>query len=164
MMYLLDANTFIEAKNRFYRQDICPGFWEWLDEITLGDEIKSIEKVYDELAVGNDDLAGWVKARRNEGRFLAVDTDIQNAFRRIVADVNAADYRADAQRKFLAGADPWLVATALAHGATVVTHENHEPQVKRRVPLPNVCRRFNVAFTDLFTLLAGQDVVFVRHG
>ena len=164
MMYLLDANTFIEAKNRYYSQNICPGFWEWLDEITLGDGIKSIEKVYDELADGSDDLADWVKARRNEGRFLPVDTDIQDAFRRIVADVNAADYRQEAKQKFLAGADPLLVATAHVRGAAVVTQEKHEPQVKRRVPLPNVCRRFNVPFTDLFTLLAGQDVVFVRHG
>ena len=25
--YLLDANPFIEAKNRYYGFDICPGFW-----------------------------------------------------------------------------------------------------------------------------------------
>lgn len=30
-MFLLDANVFIEAKNRYYGFDICPGFWRWLD-------------------------------------------------------------------------------------------------------------------------------------
>ncbi len=30
-MYLFDANVFIEAKNRYYAFDICPGFWEWMD-------------------------------------------------------------------------------------------------------------------------------------
>lgn len=28
--YLLDANTFIEAKNRYYSMNICPGFWQWI--------------------------------------------------------------------------------------------------------------------------------------
>ena len=28
MKYLLDSNVFIEAKNRYYAFDICPGFWE----------------------------------------------------------------------------------------------------------------------------------------
>ena len=30
MIYLLDANTFIEAKNRHYRMQNFPGFWQWL--------------------------------------------------------------------------------------------------------------------------------------
>lgn len=30
-MYLLDANVFIEAKNRYYGFDLAPGFWDWLD-------------------------------------------------------------------------------------------------------------------------------------
>mgnify|MGYP006298525777 CR=1 FL=1 len=30
MAYLLDANVFIEAKNRYYGMDFCPAFWDWL--------------------------------------------------------------------------------------------------------------------------------------
>lgn len=30
MTYLLDANTLIEAKNRYYQMSICPGYWDWL--------------------------------------------------------------------------------------------------------------------------------------
>ena len=26
--YLLDANVFIEAKNRYYGFDFCPAFWD----------------------------------------------------------------------------------------------------------------------------------------
>ena len=32
MAYILDANVFIEAKNRRYGLDFCPAFWEWLIE------------------------------------------------------------------------------------------------------------------------------------
>ena len=30
-MYLLDANTYIQAKNEYYDMNFCPGFWQWLD-------------------------------------------------------------------------------------------------------------------------------------
>jgi len=30
MAYLIDANVFIEAKNRYYGFDICPAFRDWL--------------------------------------------------------------------------------------------------------------------------------------
>ena len=28
--YALDANVFIEAKNRYYRFNLCPGYWQAL--------------------------------------------------------------------------------------------------------------------------------------
>ena len=31
MLYLLDSNIFIEAKNRYYGMDFCPAFWDSLD-------------------------------------------------------------------------------------------------------------------------------------
>lgn len=30
MSYLLDANVFMDAKNRHYGLDLCPAFWDWL--------------------------------------------------------------------------------------------------------------------------------------
>lgn len=30
MAYLLDANTFIQAKNLQYGFDFCPAYWDWL--------------------------------------------------------------------------------------------------------------------------------------
>jgi hypothetical protein len=29
-MYLVDADVFIEAKNKHYAFDVVPGFWDWL--------------------------------------------------------------------------------------------------------------------------------------
>ncbi|MFS2059288.1 DUF4411 family protein [Kosakonia cowanii] len=28
MRYLLDANTYIQAKNQYYGMDICPAYWK----------------------------------------------------------------------------------------------------------------------------------------
>jgi len=31
-MYLLDANTYIQAKNIYYQLDFCPAYWHFLDQ------------------------------------------------------------------------------------------------------------------------------------
>lgn len=61
MKHLLDSNTLIEAKNRYYGMTICPGYWSWIVQQHQALEIASIVQVRDELARGNDDLTQWVK-------------------------------------------------------------------------------------------------------
>ncbi len=63
-MRLLDANVFIEAKNRYYGFDLVPAFWTWLEDQAESGEIGSTDMIYDELKDGGDDLAAWVKDRR----------------------------------------------------------------------------------------------------
>ena len=29
-MYLLDANSYIQAKNLHYQMSFCPAYWDWL--------------------------------------------------------------------------------------------------------------------------------------
>lgn len=160
-MYLLDSDTFIQAKNLYYGFDICPGFWDWIDNAVQGCAVRSISRVYDELAAGNDELAEWIKERRSDGRFLDVtDPRTQRWFREVAATVQSGDYRPPAKAQFLAGADPWLVAKARVLGATVVTMERPEPSAKRRVPLPNMCAAFGVPWMDTFALLRNHAATF----
>ena len=42
-MLLLDANVFIEAKNRYYAFDIHPGFWAWIQDAHSRDEVATID-------------------------------------------------------------------------------------------------------------------------
>ncbi len=65
-----------------------------------------------------------------------------------------------AQAEFAAAADGWLAAYARVHGAVLVTHERYAPNVKRRVPLPNVCRAFGVPCVDTFRMLRDLDARF----
>ena len=59
MIYLLDTNVFIEAKNRYYRPSLCPGFWKLLRQ--QSNKGLSIDMVKNELLAGEDDLAEWVR-------------------------------------------------------------------------------------------------------
>ena len=61
MAYLLDADVFIRAKNDHYGFDFCPAFWDWLERAGGEGIVHSVEAVYDELSVREDELADWTK-------------------------------------------------------------------------------------------------------
>ena len=162
MNYLLDANTFIEAKNRYYGMTVCPAYWEWLLLQNDGLEIASISEVRTELTGGKDDLAVW--ARNNKQLFLDVsDDDTQSVYADIVNFLSGEVHKMlpGALDDFLRGADPWLVAKAKAIGATVVTHEKLNLAIRKKFLIPNVCRTFGVHWIDTFELLETLEARFV---
>ena len=57
-MYVLDSNTFIDAKNRYYGFDIVPSFWNKLLEISPG-KILTIKPIESEIMAGHDELSTW---------------------------------------------------------------------------------------------------------
>jgi len=123
-MYLLDSNVLIQAKNFYYRFDIFPMFWGWLESEAQKGTLASIFPVYEEVAKGTDELSKWVKARRRDRWFLPVDDEAtQLALSDIAAWVMNSHFKDQAKTDFLSVADPWLVAKAVSLGATVVTHK-----------------------------------------
>jgi Domain of unknown function (DUF4411) len=160
MKYLFDANVFIEAQNRYYAFDICPGFWDWMDHVAKTDA-GSITNVCDELRQGTDDLAKWAEARKASSWFLGVDdTSTQNVFANIANHVTSQSYKQPGIAKFLGGADPWLIAKAKILGAKVVTHEVSAPLSKKRVPIPDVCDAMGVAYTHPYEVLRTMAASF----
>ena len=75
--------------------------------------------------------------------------------------VQAQDRFSDAAKAdFAAGADGWLVTYAKAKGRIVVTHEVLNPDIIRKVPIPNVCEAFSVSYVDTFEMLRQLGVRF----
>ncbi|MEZ5593894.1 MAG: DUF4411 family protein [Gammaproteobacteria bacterium] len=72
-MYLLDANTYIQAKNLHYQMSFCPAYWDWLDRQYAASALASISTIYDEITEGDDELSEWVKTRKDH--FLPVSSD-----------------------------------------------------------------------------------------
>ena len=87
MAYLLDANVFIEGKNRYYGLDFCPAFWDWIDAANQASRVFSIEKVGDELDAIADDLSTSATAR-GPRLFLPVDTAMVAALRQVATWAN----------------------------------------------------------------------------
>ena len=160
-MYLLDANVFIEAKNFYYRFDTFPGFWEWLDTKQSIKLIASIEPICEEILKGNDELADWIKPRKDSGWFLPVDDlETQQNLSQIAAWVMGQPFKESAKPEFLSGGDPWLIAKAKTLGATIVTQETFDAQSRKKVKIPNVCRAFEVPYVNTFDLLRQNSAAF----
>lgn len=171
-MYLLDSNVFIEASNRYYTFDICPGFWKWLDLAVQQGIACSIDHIYDELTPKNpgkdkEALAQWCKEskssrRTKKGMFIETsDEKTQKIYTSIVEFVNDnSRYTPPAKKRFLSKADPWLIAKAKSTGRIVVTHEVYDQGSRKSVKIPNVCEKFSVPYANTFDMLRDARVKF----
>jgi len=159
MAYLLDANVFIQAKNLHYGLDFCPAFWEWLIAGNAANRVFSIEKVGDEIEGGDDELAAWAKPR-GPGFFLRPDAAMLPALGRVSNWATSQKYEPAAVNTFLQVADYYLVAHALAHGYTVVTHEIASDTTKR-IKIPNACIGLGIKCMNPFEMLRHERARFI---
>jgi hypothetical protein len=121
----------------------------------------SIDRVADELAKGKDELADWAESRFASAFASTDSTDVTQAYADIITWVTGQAQFSDAARaEFAQAADGWLIAFARANGYTVVTHEELAPDVKRKVPIPNVCNAFGVPYINTFQMLRALGVQF----
>ena len=157
--YLLDSNVFIEAKNRYYGLDFCPAFWEWVIQQNDAGRVFSIEKVGDELAAGQDQLATWASGLGAK-LFLPPTPAMLPSMSAVSQWVSGQGFLPSAVTDFLQGADYYLVAFAHANNHVVVTHEVHSNGVKR-VKIPTVCIGMGVKFMNTFDMLRLEQARFV---
>jgi hypothetical protein len=160
-IYVLDANVFIEAQRRYYAFDLCPGFWECLLHHHHAARIISVDRVRDEISPG-DELETWAKTTAPGGFFASTaDAAVVQHFMAIMQWVQSqAQFKVEARAEFAQVADGWLVAYARAYGGIVVTHEEYAPDARKRVKIPNVCKQFEVAYTDTFAMLRDLQARF----
>jgi uncharacterized protein DUF4411 len=159
MAYLLDANVFIQAKNLHYGIDFCPAFWDWLIASNTAKLVFSIEKVGDEIDAGGDELATWA-AERGSGFFLRPDPAILPALGSASNWATTQGYEPAAVSTFLQLADYYLVAHALAHGHTLVTHEVASLSTKK-IKIPNACIGLGIKCMTPFEMLRRERARFV---
>lgn len=164
--FLLDASPLIQAKRTYYGFDFCPAFWDVLDRGHAEGRVFSIDRVRDELKGEGeaDDLAKWAFDDDRADFFLDSRTaEVATTFGPMMQWVQAQDqFKESAKAEFArtTNADGWLVAAAKHHGMTVVTHEVANPEVKKRVPIPNLCDAFGVLHADVYDLIRELNGVF----
>lgn len=164
MAYCLDANTFIQAKNLHYGFDFCPAYWDWIDREAAAGNLLCIRAIYDELVDGKDELAVWIKDRNGNTWLMKIDAEpVQIAYQAVVRHVESkrGHYTDEAISTFMAKADPWLIAFALAHGHTVVTYEVSARASKKAVKIPDVCADLGVPCMDPYQLLRDLQAKFI---
>ena len=161
MAYLLDANTFIEAKNTYYGMDFCSAFWDWVLHAHGEGRVFSIERVGVELTSGHDALAEWASAR-GAAFFLPPDERVSAGLSTVANWATSRSYPPAAISQFLQSADYFLVAHALAHSHVVVTRE--QPGATKRVKIPDACIGVGVTCRTPFEMLRTDQARFVLGG
>lgn len=158
--YVLDANVFIQAKRRFYPFDICPGYWAALCWYGAAGRLCSVDKVRDELERGGDNLWDWARDSFGEQGFLNTNEAAQPYAEMVAWVLAQTQFSLAAKAEYATVADGWLAAHAKMRGKVVVTLEEFDPNAKRKVPLVNVCRAFDVQTISPFEMLRRLGVQF----
>jgi predicted nucleic acid-binding protein len=154
-VYWLDTNVFIQAKNGPYNFKVFGVFWAFLHEQITAGTIRCPKMVYQEIVTNEDsldDLAKWIKSRRQSGLVVDADRDVQKAMT-MVSDHVLKNYAQHHAAQFLSGADPWLIAHALHTNGVVVTHESTRHPNAKTVRIPDVCAAIGVPCMDTYKML-----------
>lgn len=160
-LFALDANVFITAHRSYYALNLCPGFWDSLVHYFNEGRILSIDRVRDELVGYQDELSDWVENLPADWFAPSLEETVTDAYRDVMSWVYAnVQFSPQAKDDFSRGADGWLAAYAGAHDCIIVTLEAYQQNVRRRVPLPNVCDQFGVARMNTFDMLGELGVRF----
>ena len=157
MLYLLDANTLIDADRYYYPLDRVPEFWGWLLWQSTQGYVRIPDEIYKELVEGHRGaLVTWLK---NHKATLWFDESVDLSLAKKVLDEGyGRDLELDELEKI--GRDPFLVAHALKDPSrrSVVTTEISRPSRRRaNRKVPNICSDFGVDCYHTFELIKHLD-------
>ena len=161
--YLPDADVLIASYRDRYPPDLFPGFWDCLSHHLATGDMLIIDRVSDEILfpVG---LVQWVEQASNGYFPTTADQSIVDAYRQLMDWVQEnPQFTPAARADFASGADGWLAAYAMVHGAVVVTNEVSAPDARRKVPLPDLCDQFKIHKINTITMLRRIAANFAWH-
>jgi hypothetical protein len=164
VIYLLDANTLIDAKRDYFEFERVPEFWGWLQDQGSKGRIKIPVEIYEEFEEAKnidgdrDSLSEWA-SDDNVKKALLLDEEVD---RKIVSRVISEGYCPDPtdQEIETIGRDPFLIAYALVDPdlRVVVTTEASKPKkLRANRHVPDVCTVMAVRHINTFQLLRELD-------
>lgn len=150
--YLLDTNIYIDAYDRYYRNEYFPSYWEKFSLI-LNDHVVVPKVVKDEI-IQSLWFLEWLKDNYSDN--ILNHKNYSEAWQTILDYVQSSGlYKDEALTKQTTGwanesiADPWIVAIAKEEGLIVVSNEDRIPNLGKGNPIkstkvPDVCDRQGV--------------------
>lgn len=160
MLYLLDANTLIDAKRDYYPVERVPEFWEWLVFCGIQGNIKIPIEVYEEFSDTKDkdgqkdELAIWSEQPEVKEALLLNEEAEQDLVARITYGGYVANPSDDEIIKI--GRDPFLLSYALKdlENRCVVSTEVSKPKkIGANRKVPDVCNDFKIRCINNFQML-----------
>ena len=138
---------------RYYPPEHFPGLWGRVDSLIEEGRLLVSEEVLVEVSEHTDSLAEWLQERRNE---VIVPTD--NAVTAAVRQILASHERIVMSGSGRNRADPFVIAVARLHRATVVTGEKGGSTSRPKIP--SVCDDLDILHTSLVGMIQTEGWVF----
>ena len=178
--YLLDTNSFISAWQLYYRQSYAPAFWRHLASLIQKGTVVIIDPVYQEVIAGNDELTTYLN--NYESLVKKPDERVLSAYSEVMQTVqnNIGTYYDEAALKTWAAstvADPWLIATAQADSAVIVTQEerainniksagrkNRAVNLMKKAKIPDIADMMNVTCCNLYDFVELNGFRWEKNG
>lgn len=149
MIYLIDENMLITAKNQYYKFEQVHEYWEWLLDLENNDKIKIPIECYNKMSAGSDELAKWLRKHHDP---LIYKSELPHA---ILQKVLNEGYGEDLNEIEIAkiNTDPYLIAHAYNGGHTVVTLEvSNSSKTRSNAKIPDVSKKFGIQCISPFEL------------
>lgn len=161
--YVIDSNALIDAFNTYYKNDIFPTVWNFIESHIESNDLIIIDKVCNELQRQNDELKEWINGiDKNKILNITEDVDVMSEYQEIQKYiVNSGCWKSAGYLQWSGyeKADPWLIATAMHFDYTIVTHERARPRMdkshpsKREPKITVVADNFGVETIKIYDLL-----------
>jgi predicted nucleic acid-binding protein len=147
--YCIDTSCLIAAWEERYPPENFPKFWNYLDQLILDGRVRAPAAVLDETEKKSKELHAWLKDRPS--LFIDYEEEIQLEVRNILANYP----RLVMEKKQRFAADSFIIATAKAHGLTIVTEEKPTGSLNRP-NIPDVCRDMHLEWIGLIQLIRAE--------
>lgn len=144
--YILDTNVLISAYRTKYPFDVMPSFWKNLLLLASKVQLILIDEVENEIKKNEDALNNWLQTNKDKFIFLQSDDfKVIDSYRLIIQGViEDEQYTEKAKEDYASSADSWVIAHAHANNYIIVTEEVYDKNIKRRIKIPNVCRKHDI--------------------
>lgn len=162
MLYLLDANVFIDANRDYYPIERVPEFWDWLAAMGELGRVKIPQEIYEEIVLPlpppnrTEVLVDWLRKHRD---VLLLEEQVRVDLVAHVTEQGYADDLTDDEMEKI-GRDPFLIAYAFAdvQNRCVVTNERRRPnRTRANRHLPDVGDNFKVVCINTFDMMRELD-------
>ena len=159
--FAIDTNILVSCHRQIYPFDMAPAFWRQLTE-KGGQKVILIDKVREEILRNDDKLSDWLKENGDSFTIKKVDTlPVIQCYSKIITVIKRNEkYKESAKADFASVADSWLCAYAMAYDEVIVTSEKYEPEIKKKIKIPNVCKEFNLQYISLLQFMRELDIRF----
>ena len=158
--YAVDANVLISAYRDHYPPDLFPGVWDFMAHHIAEGRLLIIDRIRSEIT-SPPELVQWTDRASNGAFISTVSQPIAVSYGEMADWIQGnPQFLPAASEEFARGADGWLAAYARVTGAVLVTNEVFRPDARRRVPLPNLCNRFDISYRNMLGMLRELDTHF----